>query len=490
MAERRTNRQQVEDARATTRRLYGAELESKSTDEFCLAVQRSRGEARGPRASVGLETAGGGGAPGVAVASVVEFSPEDAAPVTPAGGISTGAERHRMVHETRTAAYQVLSPVYDEIERLSATPLVPAMEVEGAPRLPTLVTQVCWLNRTVRTWAGPAVLADVAADPAVTGVDVPRLLTADAADTGPTAPAGTLNHRSILLPEFVRATSLTGKGVTVAVIDSEVALRHPALAGRVVHRRNYTAEPWGTPHSHGTAVAGIIGGADVADGGIAPDVTLYNYKVLASSRLLNGDSFSGAIAIQQALEDGAQIANCSWGAGPVGPTKSREAIAAETAWALGMAVVKSAGNAGPNARTMTTPADADGIVVVGATGLDGRKVPDYSSRGPAGANPGPHLVAPGGDDAGKIACVLVTGGFGDAGAGTSYAAPHVSGALALLLEQDPTLTPDQLRDRLRSTARSVGRTAVAAQGAGLLQLVDPTERKPPRRRRSTGHTGS
>ncbi len=371
----------------------------------------------------------------------------------------------------------MLSPVYDEIERLTGTPLVPGLEVAGAPRLPVLVNQVCWLNRTVRTWAGPEVLADVCADTAVIGVDVPRLLMAD---------ADTANHRSILLPPFFQQTSLTGKGVTVAVIDSEGALRHPALDGRVVHRRNYTAEPWGNPHSHGTAVAGIIGADDPQNGGIAPEVTIYNYKVLASNRLLNGDSFSGALAIQQALEDGADVANCSWGAGPVSTTKSREAVAVDTAWALGMVVVKSAGNAGPGRATMTTPADADGVIVVGATDLAGSKITRYSSRGPAGPQAGPHVVAPGGSDTGNIVCCLMTGGFGDAGAGTSYAAPHVSGALALILQQDPSLTPGQLRDRLQATARKIPRAAVGAQGKGLLQMVVPDEgrpaRRPPRKR--------
>jgi serine protease AprX len=150
------------------------------------------------------------------------------------------------------------------------------------------------------------VLADVSAEVAVTAIDVPRRLTAD---------ADTRNHAAIGLPAYVTATGVSGRGVVVAVLDSEVALRHPALTGRVVHRRNYTVEPWGNPHSHGTAVAGIIAADDPVTGGIAPGATIYNYKVLATNRLLNGDDFGGALAIQQALEDGAAVANCSWGPG-------------------------------------------------------------------------------------------------------------------------------------------------------------------------------
>jgi serine protease AprX len=199
-------------------------------------------------------------------------------------------------------------------------------------------------------------------------------------------------------------------------------------------------------------------------------VLIYSYKVLATAPVGNGDDFAGALAIQQALEDGADVANCSWGAGPAGDGTSREARAATTAWALGLVVVKSAGNRGPGAGTMTTPADAPGILVVGATSLDCGRVEGYSSRGPAGSRPGPDVVAPGGGDTGRIRCCTLGGGFGDAGAGTSYAAPHVSGVAALHLQQDPDLVPDQLRDRLRADARRLADVPEAAQGAGLLCL--------------------
>jgi serine protease AprX len=478
-----TDQEEVSAARAEIHRLLGRELADKASDAFCVTTYR-----RSTRpAAFGLEAMlpGAGAAP---AATVVEFGEATSVPTLPrlterenwpqmSGAVEalgsatpTGAPigapailRQALAAALRSESYQVLTPVYDEIERLSGSLLRPEPEVLGMPQIPTLVTQVCWLNRTVRTWAGPQVLAEVAADPAMTGVDVPRRILPD---------ADTRNHIAIGLPAFLGRTHLTGANRTVAVIDSEVASGHPALEGRIVHRRNYTPEPWGNPDGHGTAVAGIIAGKDPVNGGLAPEATIYNYKVLATNRLFNSDDFGGALAIQQALEDGIDVANCSWGAGRTGPTPSREARAADAAWALGMTIVKSAGNAGAGPSTMTTPADAQGVIVVGATDLDGRSVQAYSSRGPAGAKPGPDVVTPGGSTVGAIACCLVRGGFGDAGIGTSFAAPHGSGLIALFLQQDPNLVPDQLRQRLRESARPLPGFGPDAQGAGLVWAGD------------------
>ncbi len=149
----------------------------------------------------------------------------------------------------------------------------------------------------MRTWAGPEALADVTSDASVTAVDVPRRLEAGSQVGQPPCSQ---------LPDFVTANrAVRVRAVLVAVIDPEVARQHPALRGRVVHRRNYTSEPWGNPDPHGTAVAGIVAADDEDAGGVAPEAEIYNYKVLASNRFLHADDFSGAIAVQHALEDGA-----------------------------------------------------------------------------------------------------------------------------------------------------------------------------------------
>lgn len=180
---------------------------------------------------------------------------------------------------------------------------------------------------------------------------------------------------------------------------------------------------------------------------------IYNYKVFATNSFLDGDDFSGYIAVQNALEDGVDVVNCSWGVAPIGTEKSREARAVDEAWDNGLVVIKSAGNDGSAKATVTTPAEADGVIVVGATGPDGAAVESKSSRGPALGKTRPHLVAPGGDGLGILTCALVSGGFGYAGGGSSYSATHATGVVALMLEQNPDLIPDQVRTALMDSAR-------------------------------------
>jgi serine protease AprX len=66
---------------------------------------------------------------------------------------------------------------------------------------------------------------------------------------------------------------------------------------------------------------------------------------------------------------------------------------------------------------------------------------------------------------------LVGGGFGDVGHGTSYAAPHVSGLAALLVQQDPARTPDNVRDLLISACKKLATGNANVQGKGLVSML-------------------
>ncbi len=328
------------------------------------------------------------------------------------------------------------------------------------------LTKVCWLNQTVRTIADPSSLAEIAADPQIKKFDIPRKLEGEINETG----------KVVFAPQYRQKFLQTGKGIIVAVIDSEVALNHPSLHNRVLQRMNYTKEPWGNPAPHGTGVAGIIASEDNGFMGMAPEATIYNYKVLATNPLFDSDDFEGSLAIEKALEDGAHLANCSWGAGPARDGTGREARACNTAWQFGLTVIKSAGNKGPGGSSLTAPADADGVIVVGATGKDGKEVQSYSSRGPLpNGESRPHLVAPGGNNAFGISSCLTAGGFGIIGSGTSFAAPHITGLLALILEGNPHLSPGEQRNFLLQLCTKLDVFTANEQGSGFMSLASLCE---------------
>jgi serine protease AprX len=474
-------------AREEVQKQFGGEFEKKASDALCLAVYRSSHHAvpAGFHApAFGLESFAPSTA-AVPYATVVEFDESAGAPdlldkrwegesearraieileAAAPKGVPNQMLRQLRVARARNESLKIMSTVYDEIERRSGGILRTAPDPGLGLPVTALVTQQCWLNRTIRTLVPPEGLADIASASEVIHLDLPRRIMPDSYPS---------NQCAVGLPAFIDRGVRTGAGVTVAVIDGEVDRRHPGLRERVFHRVNYTEEPWSNPSDHGTAVAGIIGADDPEYRGFAPGVIFFNYKVMTPDRMLNGDSFQGAVAIEQALEDGADIANCSWGAGEIGEVASRAARAVDYAWGLGMPVVKSAGNRGPDWSTMTAPAEAAGIIVVGGTDVAGREVQDYSSRGPAGVvRRGPDVVAPGGSATHRVISCQVGGGFGPTDrAGTSFAAPHVSGILALYLEADPQLDPDQLRERVKRDAKPLEGWGPEAQGAGLAYIT-------------------
>jgi serine protease AprX len=464
-----------------TRRELGSALEEKATDDFCIALAATSPRARMLNLLESVEAMPESAAP--AVRSVVEFTelpesvgrlPEQVSEEAAAAlrrGLEGGLEevdapekaltlllRQAGVKAARDDFYRSIGPVRDRIER-SATALPTPGVVTERIGIAAAPVQACWLNRTIRAHSDPRVLGDVAADSSVVRVDVPRRLHAEEVPLDVTLDAAAAARS---------AHSLSGKGVTVGIIDSEVALRHPALQDRVIHRRNYTQEPFGTPAEHGTAVAGFIGARSDQYNGLAPDATIYNYKVLGTISAFHAEDFEGALAIQHALEDGVRVVNCSWGTGPAADGKSREAQACNTAWRLGLTIVKSAGNNGPGQGTLTTPADAEGVIAVGATDRSGGAIAEYSSHGPTSdGRHRPHLVAPGGTLDQHLFSTAVGGGFADVGAGTSYAAPHITGLIALLLEHEPGLSPEQQRTRLLAACTKLEGVDQDSQGAGL-----------------------
>jgi serine protease AprX len=415
------NDEEVRAARDVVRDRFGAAVAEKASPEFCLQYG-SEAELEGEE-----------------VSAVVEFAP----PVLPAVAMS----REELIAALRDDFYRLVEPIGGEA---GAT-------LEAAP------ADYCWLNRSMRISSASSSLAEVIADPAVQLVDVPLPLELELAVT--TVTTG--------VKEYRERTGGTGKGVTVAVIDSEVRLGHPYLGDRLVQKQNFCKEEYGHPHAHGTAVAGIIGADGEGLQGVAPAATLLAYKLFPTELSPRPTDLEGALALQQALEDGVAVANCSWGIGKAGAGTNRMVRACDTAWAAGMTIVKSAGN---GATMVTSPAEAEGIIVVGGTNRSGKALGSYSSFGTTpNGQPRPHLVAPGGATGDSIVSCWTDGRIGSiGGAGTSFAAPHVSGLLALILEREPDLTPAQQRDRLLGLCTPLPGVDAIKQGAGLVSAAGLT----------------
>jgi serine protease AprX len=296
-----------------------------------------------------------------------------------------------------------------------------------------------------------------------------------------------------------------GQGVDVALIDSGVApvqgikdhlLYGPDLSFESQADNLRNLDTFG----HGTFMAGIIAGRDstIQTGhededldkafvGIAPKARVVSIKVATSSGATDVSQVLAAIdwVVQHRDTDGLNIRvlNLSFGTdGTQSYALDPMTYAAEVAWRKGIVVVVSAGNSNFGSNRLNNPAYDPFVIAVGADDTKGTNdpkddvIPAWSARGLPSRRP--DLVGPG-----KSVVSLRSGGsfldlkHADAqvgnsrffkGSGTSQAAAAVSGAAALLLSQRPSLTPDQVKYLLTSTAVTLPNTDAEGQGAGLV----------------------
>ncbi|MEV6029275.1 S8 family peptidase [Streptomyces sp. NPDC052036] len=271
-----------------------------------------------------------------------------------------------------------------------------------------------------------------------------------------------------------------GQGVKVAVLDTGVDAGHPDLAGRIAEAKDFSGSGNTDDHfGHGTHVASIVGGTGAAsDGarrGVAPKADLLIGKVLDDNGY--GDE-SGIIAgMEWATAEHAKIVNMSLGADEQtdGTDPLSQAVDNLTA-STGTLFVVAAGNSGPGQYTVGTPGAADAALTVGAVDRDD-SLASFSSRGPRFGDDAvkPDVTAPG---VGIVAARAAGTTLGDpidanyvALSGTSMATPHVAGAAALLAQQHPDWSAQQLKDTLISTAHTVPGTKVTEQGGGRIDVA-------------------
>lgn len=308
--------------------------------------------------------------------------------------------------------------------------------------------------------------------------------------TGPHPPSDAFLHQT-------GATTLatagdTGQGVTVAVLDTGID-NLPDFAGRLIDGVDLTGDgnPFDDQYGHGTFVAGLIAGDGASSGGQysgeAPGASLVSIKVAGADGVTHLSTLISGLqwAVDHETADNIKVLNISLGFKPFESTVINPLDqAVEATWRSGITVVTSAGNAGPSNGTILSPGDDPLAITVGA--LDDLAQPtvsaddmnDFSSVGPTSPDGWikPDLVtsgrsvvslaAPGSTIYQQNPSALV-GSANFVGSGTSFSAAIVSGAAALILADNPGLTPDQVKARLLGTTNPgpVGNPFVDGHGA-------------------------
>jgi len=245
-----------------------------------------------------------------------------------------------------------------------------------------------------------------------------------------------------------------GDDVVVALIDSRVDTKQPDFAGRIVDTYDAGCGASAPPDPHGTGMAGAIA-SHAGLVGVAPGAKIMAICAFGGSGSATPQATSANIirGLDYAIEHGAKIINMSF-AGPQDPALAQEL---QVAREKGVLVVAAAGNAGAQSPPLYPGADPN-VIAVTAT--------DEHDRLFSGANQGSYvaLAAPGVN-------VLVPAPEGGVQltTGTSVATAHVSGVAALLVAEEPSRTPEDIRAILVDTAKHLGAEGINPQfGAGLV----------------------
>ena len=323
-------------------------------------------------------------------------------------------------------------------------------------------------------------------------------------------PGSTAATAQVIEAPYMWERGYTGEGVGIALIDSGT-VPVEGLTDNVFHGPDLSFEGADEElrhldtYGHGTHLAGIAAGRDSdwslidtdgdGDGdtgdpehfaGIAPDATVISVKVAMANGFADVSQVIAAIdwVVQHRHERNIRVLNLAFGTDGVQDYQLDPLThAVEIAWRRGIVVVAAAGNQGLSQGRLVDPAYDPFVIAVGADDPGGTKpthddvIPSWSSRGDGHRDP--DVVAPGA----SIVALRVPGSYVDRrhpaarvgeryfrGSGTSQAAAVVSGAVALLLDERPELSPDQIKDLLVSTASPVPEVETRAQGAGLLNV--------------------
>jgi subtilisin family serine protease len=269
---------------------------------------------------------------------------------------------------------------------------------------------------------------------------------------------------------------LTGKGVTVAVLDTGVDAGHPDLAGRVSTTRSFIeGEEVADRNGHGTHVTSTVGGSGAAsegqEKGVAPGATLAVGKVLSDQG--SGSESQIIAGMEWAARDvGAQVISMSLGSTEASDGTDPMAEAVNTlSQETGALFVIAAGNTGAP-YSIGSPGAADSALTIGAVD-SADEAAYFTSAGPRHGDNAlkPDLSAPGVDILAARSQLVDGDGYYTSMSGTSMATPHVAGVAALLAEKHPDWTGAQLKDALMSTSEQLDASAYVL-GSGRVSVPD------------------
>lgn len=258
----------------------------------------------------------------------------------------------------------------------------------------------------------------------------------------------------------------TGKGVTIAFLDTGIC-SIPDFQNRILFFKDFLNSKRNIydDNGHGTHVSGIASSNGYYKG-LAPQSNIVMLKVLNESGQGNA---SDVIAGIQWIADNykrynIKIVNMSIGTSTsVNNDPLVEAV--EKLWDMGIIVVAAAGNNGPNPNTISSPGTSKKIITV-ASSDDEQYNKIFSGRGPTKeCIIKPDILAPGSN---IISCKCTNGTYKKL-SGTSMSTPIISGAIALLLEKEPDLSPDDVKYMLKLSSTSLN-MAPNRQGWGLLNV--------------------
>jgi serine protease AprX len=364
------------------------------------------------------------------------------------------------------------------------------------------------MSRTTRSAAAATVVGALLAAGATMGAGTASGAVVAPLGYDPAANKGSLWHvKEVVQANAMHKAGFTGKGIGVALIDTGVTEVRGLDTGNVIHGPDLSFDSQDPElehkdaYGHGTHLASIIAGRDAAGtpasyasqssfNGVAPDANLLSVKVGAQDGAVDVSQVIAAIdwVVEHRKDNGmnVRVIALAYGTDSIqSPRVDPLAFAVEQAWKAGITVVVAGGNDGQDTMLLANPAQSPYVLAVGAADTQGTvnpvddAVPAWASRGTNSRHV--DVVAPGV----SVLGARVPNGYADErneqarvgarfakASGTSQATAVVAGEVALLLQAKPQLTPDQVKQQLRTTAYPFSSIDNKYRGNGMTEVND------------------